>query len=255
MAADYSFRPNEVPPGRNDGKSEPALNPAEFASLPGETHQAYDQAVGNLEICYSMMSVALDEAFYQRERCELVRARAQAGVAAELARRLEGHMLRLLYWLRKCGSQIQWRGGLKKSEPPLGASEFRHAAGHDAVRAEDLFRWLMWTERLRYMQELRALQAAVKETTKSFHLNALDIAEGTCVQPRECWQELNKLHGDLNTCIGRAEGLLRFVLEALPPEHLSPLLRELSEYSEAAIRPEIELAPDTLSAPTLRAST
>jgi hypothetical protein len=226
-----------------------------FEPLPAQTQRAFDLAVSNLDICYSMMSVVLDEAIRLRANGELVRARAQAGISGELVARLADRMERLLSVIDGLGNHAPWTGELRPQVAPLNTEFFRHAVGRESARGQSILHFLVRSARMQFRLKVHTLRSAMRKTSATFQAIATDISEGTCVQPRESWNELEELHYDLNTCLREAIVQLKFLLRALPADDLAPLIRELSGCPEATVKPTLPVQPAALSGQSLRAST
>jgi hypothetical protein len=76
-------------------------------------------------------------------------------------------------------------------------------------------------ERSRFFHKLRILSNTVEHLGSEFEQNAHDIAAGLSVKPAACWEQLDSLHYDLNTCLRESEVILKSFLHALPTEHLA----------------------------------
>jgi hypothetical protein len=166
-----------------------------------------------------MLSVALNESFALRSRGELVRARQQAAVAAELARLLTFPLVRALQTM---GSHAR-KHGMHSRVEPLNPDYFRGEAGRRVASWNLLMHRMLPAERFRFFQKLRALSTAIEETAEEFDRSATAIVEGTSTQPGVCWSDLDTLHYDLNTCLRESVVVLKSFLWVLPAVQMESL--------------------------------
>ncbi len=225
-----------------------------FEPLPPQAQAVFDMAVTNLDISYSMMSVALNEAFTQLGQCQLVRARAQVAVSADLAARLEAHLYRLLRASQQIGQRVSWRGNRRSRVTALDSASFRHAVGREAARGPSALCLIFFSAGMRFRWKIARLTDVTRAVVRRFRGTAVDIADGTCIHPAECWGDLERLHDDLNTCVREVVVQLKLLLRVIPESSLAPLAAELTAYPEAGPAP-LPIAAVTLPAPPLRVST
>lgn len=203
-----------------------------FAPLPQEEQRVFEHASAEMEICYSMMSVALDDAIGLRSEGKLVRARAQAGVAADLAERVSERVLKTLNGLAVQRTNVQWEKGRRPTVTPIDPDFFQHPDIRRIARRYSFLCRLLGNTRLRLFYKIKVLRATLRQVTSAFLQNARDIADGVCIQPGESWAELNQLHFDLNTCLRESIVLLKMVLWTLPIECLPALQSDLNGTAE-----------------------
>jgi hypothetical protein len=171
-----------------------------------------------------MMSVSLDEALAQRARGELVCAQQQVAITSDL-------MLRLARILIGGCAVLSERGKHVVNLPlvqPLHTEFFRGDTGQSAASWNSLLHNVLLGERSRFFHKLRILSNTLEHLGTEFQQAAHDIAGGTCVQPVACWNHLDSLHYDLNTCLRESEVILKSFLHALPADQLSLFDGELS---------------------------
>jgi hypothetical protein len=195
-----------------------------IAALPREKNQVFEKTVRGWECSYAMMSVSLDEALAQRARGELVCAQQQVAITSEL-------LLRLACMLIGGCSALTERGKRVVNLPivrPLHTAFFRGDTGQSAASWNNLLHNVLLGERSRFFHKLRILSNTVEQLGSEFEQAAHDIAGGLCVQPAACWEHLDYLHYDLNTCLRESEVILKSFLHALPADQLSVFDAELS---------------------------
>ena len=188
--------------------------------LPESKRRVFRGAVRELESSYTMLSVALDEAFSLRESARLGTAREQAGITAQLVDRLSQRLLDTLetlsYHTPRVSSDI--------CVSPLNTDFFRSGAGQRRASWNQVFHGMLLFEPLRLRHKIGSLRWLVEEMTQQFREAALEISEGTCVEPAQYWQRLSDLHYDLNTCLREMTVLVKSFLRALPANEI-PLFR------------------------------
>ncbi len=183
-----------------------------FAGLSEEKHQLFDSAVAELEAGYQMLSVALDEAFALRDRGELVRARQEVAISAELLDRLAARLLESLKALKEHGRN----SGKLPLVAPLNPDFYRGETACRIAFCHRLLHRLLVTRRSRFLRKLRALAQTVEALSGEFRAAAEAISEGTTVHPGGHWQALEYLHYDLNTCLRETIVVLKSFLHLLP---------------------------------------
>jgi hypothetical protein len=187
--------------------------------LPEDKRDLFEGIVQHWEAGYAMLSVALNESFALRSRGELVRARQQAAVAADLARLLTFPLAGALGTLN---SHARKYGTYSRVEP-LNPGFFRGETGHRLASWNSLLHGVVPAERFRFFRKLHALSTAIEEMAEEFHLSATAIVEGTSTQPGACWSELDTLHYDLNTCLRESVVVLKSFLCVLPEAEMESL--------------------------------
>ena len=194
-----------------------------MAALPREKGNLYQAVVRQWESSYAMMSVALDGALSLRARGELVCARQQVFISADLLVRLAATLV------VACGA-VSNRGRRLSNLPlvaPLNTEFFRGETAQNAAYWNELLHHVLFAERSRFFQKLRILSDTVERVVREFDETAQDLSQGLAVQPANCWNELDCLHYDFNTCLCESEIILKSFLRALPTEQLAAFASEL----------------------------
>jgi len=191
--------------------------------LPAERQQLFEQTVGALDAAYAMMSITLDEAMQLRSQAQLVQAREQAGVCAELSERLAGKLLHVLGAIRGQAKYLpQFPAVL-----PLARANFRHKGAREAAGWQSVWHSLLPSARFRFYQKVHSLRRTVEGLSREFEENARDIADNTSTEPGQSWQALDHLHFDLNTCLREAIVVLKSFLRTAPQETFLEFQQEL----------------------------
>jgi hypothetical protein len=183
----------------------------------------FDAVVHRWETFYAMMSVSLDDALSLRARGELVRARQQVTVSADILARLAGSLV------RACGV-LSARGRHISNVPnvaPLNTDNFRGETAQTAASWNEFLHRVLFASRSRYFQKLRILSETLQNLARQYSDAAEDVTAGVSVQPGDSWDKLECLHYDFTTCLREAEVLVKSFLRSLPGEQLEAFAAEL----------------------------
>jgi len=214
-----------------------------ITALPREKARTFEALVRQWECTYAMMSIALDDAVSFRARGELVCARQQVSIAAELLERLGGALNFLCETLTTRARRLR---DLPCVEP-LNTNFFRGNTGRSAASWNSILHHILFGHRSRFFHKLRILSETVDHLSGEFREAAGDIAKGLATQPSDCWERLECLHYDFNTCLRETEVVLKSFLRILPSEQLAGLSTELDvapiiEPRHAAVKPGLSPA-------------
>jgi hypothetical protein len=179
-----------------------------------------------------MMSVALDDALSLRSRGELVCARQQVAVAADLLESLASSLTAF------CGT-VQRRGRLLSELPavkPLNSTFFRGNTARGAASWNEIIHHVLFRGRSRFLHKLRILSEMLQALDREFREASGDIARGMDTQPIASWLKLDDLHYDFNTCLREIEVVLKSFLRAVPADQLPVLARELDAVPASKLR-------------------
>jgi hypothetical protein len=189
-----------------------------------------------------MMSIALDDAVSLRSRGELVCARQQLSVAAELMEPLAESLGSLCKTLMIRGRRLTTLPVVE----PLNSNFFRGNTGRSAASWSEIVHRLLFGHRARFLQKLRILADTIEVLGREFREAAGDISRGLAVQPSDCWERLDCLHYDFNTCLRETEIVFKSFLRVMPSEQLPALHLELdtpAEPSRRLLEPRLSRAP------------
>lgn len=210
--------------------------------LPRDKAKFFDALVRQWECNYAMMSIALDDALSQRSRGELVCARQQVSVAAELLERLSDSLTSVCDTLSMQGRRLRMLPAVE----PLNGSFFRGNTAQSAASWNGILHHVLFGNRARFFHKLRILSATIDQLAREFREAAGDISKGLSVHPTDCWTKLDCLHYDFNTCLREAEVVVKSFLRILPSEQLPVLHSQLDTPAEPwrlRVKPRISQAP------------
>lgn len=201
----------------------PSVSDDWITVLPGEKGELFDTVVGRWECAYAMMSVALDDALSLRSRGELVCARQQVAVAADLLKALASSLTSVCATLQHRGRMLSELPRVK----PLNSAFFRGNTAQSAASWNEIIHRILFRGRSRFFHKLRILSEMLQQVEREFRESAGDIAKGMDTQPITSWLKLDDLHYDFNTCLRETEVVLKSFLRALPGEQLPGMARDL----------------------------
>ncbi len=194
-----------------------------LAWLPSEKGEVFDGTIGELETYYAMLSVTLDEALALCNCGTIVPAREQARVSADLFDRLAERLVAVLRALHQHGRHF----GTLPNVHPLRPDFFRGETAQRYARKNNLLSLVLFPTRTKFFHKLGVLSEALEDLRGEYREAAEEIAEGAAVEPELCWQTLEMLHYDLNTCLREIMVMLKSFLCALPSEELGALRKKL----------------------------
>lgn len=187
-----------------------------IAWLPAEKHVVFDAVRDQLEISYTMLSVALNEALTLRNRGALVQAGQEAGVIADLFDRLAAQLLLVI---RALHEQSQNMPALP-NVTPLTPENFRGSIAHRVSRTNNILSRILFSGRSKFFHKLHALSEATEELALRFRESAEEVADVASIEPLLDWETLDTLHYDLNTCLRESVVVLKSFLLVLPDDDL-----------------------------------
>jgi hypothetical protein len=211
-------------------------------ALPRDKNQVFETVVRRWECTYAMMSVALDDALTLRARGELVCARQQVSVAADLLERLA------LSLVSFCNS-VSVRGRRIVDLPvvePLNVEFFRGDTAQSAASWNGIVHHILFYGRSRFFRKLRILSATLVQVEREFLEQAQDVSRGLAVDPGDCWKKLEYLHYDFNTCLRETEVMLKSFLRTLPVDQVVDFASDLDappKPKQIGLKPRLSRAP------------
>ena len=187
-----------------------------IAWLPEEKDRLFDATRNELEICYAILSVTLDDGFNLCRQGKLAAAREQARMFAELFDRLAGRLRGILRSLHEHSRQF----GTFPNTAPLRPRFFRSERAQQVARANNLLSVVRFRVRTRFFRKLGALEEIVAGLQREARGTAREIAEGMAVSWRKQWTRLEVLDYDLNTSLRETTIVLKSFFCAVPIEEL-----------------------------------
>lgn len=207
----------------NDRRAKTPLSPRSLsvcedwvACLPEEKNRVFEAILGAQETSYTMLSVALNEAFLLRTHGSLGKAREEAGISADLFDRSATRLLHMLRTMHEYGRHL----GHLPNVAPLDPENFRGPASQRLARSSSILCRVLFSSRSRFFHKLSTLSEAAEETTLQFREIAGEVAEGISIEPRMDWAALDALHYDYNTCLREAIIVLKSFLLVFPDGEL-----------------------------------
>ena len=194
------------------------------ALLPAAKAEAFDSHVRQLEICYGMFSVSLNEALELRRigksghSCRAILF--MPALCARLAFPLEG-------LLRTLGEHAKHFGVIPNTAP-LDAANFRGYREQRTARMSDLLSRVLLTQRSQFLHKIDTLEDMVLSIRRSFHEIASDLGSGASAEPSADWRAIDDAHFDLNTCLREAIVLLKSFLVVLPNDQLGQFQKTIN---------------------------
>jgi hypothetical protein len=198
------------------------------AWLPAEKNVVFEAVRDQLEISYTMLSVALNEALALLNKGALVQAGQEAGVTADLFDRLAAQLLIVLRALHEQGQNTTALPNIT----PLIPENFRGAIAHRVSRANKILNRVLFSARSKFSHKLHALSQVIEELASRFRESAEEVAEGASIAPLSGWETLDTLHYDLNTCLRESIVVLKSFLLILPSDNLLEFHQKLAGESK-----------------------
>jgi hypothetical protein len=189
-----------------------------------------------------MMSVALDDALTLRARGELICARQQVSVAADLLERLALSLVSFCNSVSARGRRIVHLPAVE----PLNVDFFRGDTAQSAASWNGIVHHVLFHGRSRFFRKVRILSTTLTQLEREFLEAAQDLARGWSVDPGDCWKKLEYLHYDFNTCLRETEVMFKSFLRTLPADQLDDLAGDLDAPSvpkQIGLKPRLSRAP------------
>jgi hypothetical protein len=192
-----------------------------ICALPREKSQTFDSIVAGWESLYAMMSVSLDDSLSLKARGDLVCARQQVTVTAELFERVSSSLISF------CDSMARYSRHLRTfpSVHPLNTDFFRGNIGQSAASWNSILHRVLPADRSRFRHKVRILSDTLRRLDAEFHRTAKAISGSS--HATGSWDALDCIHYDLNTCLRENEVLLKSFLRALRAQHLGAFALEI----------------------------
>ncbi len=204
------------------------------AWLPEAKAQVFDQQVHELESSYVMLSVSLDEAIELRQMGHPGKSLQAVGVTSGLCKLLTQTLAALLRALSEHAKHY----GIIPNAAPLDPANFQGQKGQRSARMSSLLNRVLLSHRLQFLYKVSTLEEMVEDLGQDFRHAADDLAEGTSLNPKKMWAEVDADHYDLNTCLREAIVVFKSFLIALPESQLGAFqntVRQQSQPQEAGV--------------------
>lgn len=204
------------------------------AWLPEPKAQVFYNLVRELESCYGMLSVSLDEALELRHLGHPGKSLLNIGITSGLCKLLTQALVGLLRALSEHAKHY----GTVPNAGPLDPANFQGPRCQRSARMSSLLNHVLLSSRLQFLSKVSTLEEMVEDLGKDFRRAAEDLAEGVSLNPEKMWVNVDTDHFDLNTCLRESIVVLKSFLIALPEGQLVAFQNtviELSRLQEAGV--------------------
>ena len=202
------------------------------AWLPSEKEGFFSASVKQLEVNYSMFSIALNEAIELHQNGQLIKASQAIHVIPKLCLRLVTPLSALLRALN-CHSRHY---GTIPNTASLDPKNFRGLREQRAAKMNDLLSQILLTRRSQFLHKITTLGEIVEDAGATFCRVAADLGDGESAEPAKDWQIVEAAHYDLNTCLREAVVLLKSFLLVLPKNQLGAFEHSVREQTKVTPR-------------------
>jgi hypothetical protein len=194
-----------------------------LAWLP-EAKGALFQAISDdLEVSYTILSLALDDALRFCNQGRLPLAREQAQIFSSLFDRVASRLRGALRTLDEHGRH----SGTTATVAPLQVDLFRNNQAQTVARANYLLSMVSLRRPGRFFRKVAALDDLVTKLQSQARIITAEIWDGTSLRLPLQWTNLEVLHHDLNTCFCETSIVLKSFLRAMPDAELLSFRKRL----------------------------
>jgi len=216
------------------GSSRKSVPEEWICALPRDKSETFESLVANWESHYAMMSVSLDDSLALRARGELVCARQQVSVTAELFGRVATSLIQFCEAMSRHSRHLRSFPCVK----PLNTRFFRGDIGQHAASWNGILHHVLFADRSRFYHKVRILAETLRRLEQEFRKACNVISRGASVHRSEPWKTLDCIHYDFNTCLRENEILLKSFLRALPVQNLRAFAHEMGVPLSSASVPQ-----------------
>lgn len=192
------------------------------ARLPAGKKSLFDAIVREWENAYAIFSVALDEAFALRADAKLGRARQCAEIASGSVRNLTEPLGAACRTLAKAGRHL----ACPPAVAPLNPAFYRGDFARQSAQWNQLTHHILFGSRSRFLHKLRVLEIMIPSLGDIFRRTCENFSSE--FNPRACWDCLDEIHYDVNTCLRETIVVFKSFLRALPDAALASFESELN---------------------------
>jgi hypothetical protein len=208
------------------------------AWLPEEKSTVFQCHVRQLETCYAMFSVSLNEAMELWHAGRLPKSCQAVAIASELCTLLTEPLGAMLCSLCEHAKHY----GVVPNAAPLDPAHFKGTKSQRLAWLDDLLSRVLLTQRAQFFHKISTLQDMLEDLSKDFRGAAVDLATGISEESETRWATVEADHYDINTCLREAIVLLKSFLRALPDDQLIVFEKTLG--SRMSLPKSISLAWD-----------
>jgi len=186
------------------------------AWLPEEKDVVFRSYVKQLEVCYAMFSVALNEAIELRRCGHFGKACRAVYMTPDLCERLTQPLEALLWALGEHAKHY----GTVPNAAPLDPGNFQGSRVQRSARMSGLLNRVLLSHRAQFLYKIDTLGEMVNGLNQDFCSAANELASGIAAMPSGEWNALDAGHYDLNTCLRETIVLLKSFFCVLPADQL-----------------------------------
>ncbi len=182
-----------------------------------------DRCELELEACFGMLGVPLNEAVGLRIKGDLVKAYESVRISRQICdtfTRSLGIVLEELHRYAK-------HSGIVPSVAPLDPANFLGSRGQRTARFTGFLNRVLLSQRAQFIHKVATLRGLVADLGSEFGQSADDLLSGLHARNDALWDRLIQTHFDLNTCMCETRVLLKSFLVALPEDQLEKFESEL----------------------------
>lgn len=194
-----------------------------FAWIPNEMDQLFDATRTELESYNTILSITLDEALGNCGQGEYLLAAEHAAVFSDLFERLATYLNLIIGTIEDHGAHF----GTLPNVTPLSPSNFRGSTAQRISRMNTLLAKVVFRARTRFFHKLHALDEIIDELKEEAREIAEQVSSRNTLDLDHCWQDLEVLGYDLNTCVGETTVVLKSFFCALPGNELDTFRKRL----------------------------
>ncbi len=200
------------------------------AWLPEEKDVVFRSYVKELEVCYAMFSVALNEAIELRHCGHFRKACQAVWMTPDLCARLT-HPLEALLWA--LGEHAKHYGTVPNAAP-LDPGNFQGGSVQRSARMSGLLSRVLLSHRAQFLHKIDTLGEMVNGLNQDFCFAANELASGFAAMPNGEWQAVDAAHYDLNTCLRETIVLLKSFFCVLPTDQLGAFQKTVDTQMHAS---------------------
>jgi hypothetical protein len=200
------------------------------AWLPVEKDAVFNSYVRELEVSYTMFSVALNEAIGFRKSGDAYKSCQALFLVPELSLRLTSTTAAVL---RSLGEHAKHYGTVP-SVAPLDPENFQGSKEQHVARMNDLLSRILFTQRSQFLHKISTLEEMLDDLEIRSRRATEDLGCGTSADPTEDWNELSNGHYDLNTCLRETIVLLKCFLRVVPEDQLGAFQKTVRAQMKAS---------------------
>jgi hypothetical protein len=184
--------------------------------LSAQKSGTYLETLRDLETCYAMFSVNLDEAIGFRRNGRFGKAHQALSVTPALCKRLVDPLLALLRAMLFHAKHFRVIPNLS----PLDPDNFQQAKSRRAASFNGICSRIFLSQRSQFLHKISTLVELVENLNESFCNAVEELNDPSSLQVEREWDLLDGSHYDLNTCLRESIVLLKCFLLALPEDQL-----------------------------------